>query len=164
MLLIGKIQSMISYKENGIGFNYRMAGVCIHNGSVLLHQMQGDTSWTLPGGRSELLEDTKTTVQREFKEESGYDVEVGRPLWFVENFFQHQTTQWHEVSLFYEVSFQADSACLKTNQFYGQEGDGVIVFKWFSLNDLEDIPLFPAFLRIGLNDLPEKLERIVVSK
>ena len=103
---------MISYKEGSQGFNYRMAGICIHNDKVLLHKTGPELYWTLPGGRSELQEDTATTVKREFLEESGYEVEVGRPLWFVENFFDNHRTQWHEVSVFYQVDFPVGSPCL----------------------------------------------------
>ena len=152
---------MISYQEDNNRFNYRMAGICIHNGKVLLHKLESDKYWTLPGGRSELQEDTRTTVAREFKEETGYAVEVGRPIFFVENFFEHKGHDWHEVSVYYDVQFPQDSPCLNQEVFYGTEGNLTIVFQWFNLSETPDLPIFPAFLKERLHNIPDSLERVV---
>ena len=57
-------------------FNYRVAGVCVHAGHVLLHQAAGDDFSALPGGRPELGEDSRTALAREMHEELGVEIVV----------------------------------------------------------------------------------------
>ena len=78
---------MISLRIDGALFNYRVAGVAVLNGKVLLHKTPSDNYWTLPGGRCELFEFSKDTLQREMQEETGMDVRAGEMRWVSENFF-----------------------------------------------------------------------------
>lgn len=51
------------------------------NGGLLLTWFNGSTpQWTLPGGGVEYGESIEEAVVREVREETGYDVAVGRPL------------------------------------------------------------------------------------
>ncbi len=78
---------MISFDRENRRIKYRIAGLCIHDGYVLLTRPDQDDYWILPGGRVELLEDTRTTLRRELLEETGYEAQIGNLLWIVENFF-----------------------------------------------------------------------------
>ncbi|MCX4673106.1 NUDIX domain-containing protein [Streptomyces sp. NBC_01381] len=65
--------------------SFRLAAyaVCIEDGRVLLaHHVppQGETNWTLPGGRVEHAEDPFDAVIREVAEETGCDAVVERLL------------------------------------------------------------------------------------
>ena len=154
---------MISYQaKEGLAFNYRMSGLCIHNNRILIHQFPKDDFWTLPGGRAEFLEDSKSTVAREFKEETGYQVKVGRPLWLVERFFDFKDKKWHELNFIYEVNFPSGSACLSQEEFWGYEDqDFKIRYKWFEFKELEKLTLYPRFLKEKLPHIPHQIERIV---
>ena len=81
---------MLKFKQDNLTFNYRIAGVSINKGKVLLHRVdlgvKEKYSWSLPGGHAEFLEDSKETLTREYREELGFDVEIGKMIWFVENF------------------------------------------------------------------------------
>jgi hypothetical protein len=43
---------MIRFDQGNRRFNYRVAGVAVHHNSVLLHRVNSDPFWTLPGGQS----------------------------------------------------------------------------------------------------------------
>ncbi|MEU9166483.1 NUDIX hydrolase [Streptomyces sp. NPDC048420] len=65
--------------------SFRLAAyaVCIEDGQVLLARFvapDGDSTWTLPGGRVEHAEDPFDAVIREVAEETGYDAMVARLL------------------------------------------------------------------------------------
>ncbi|HEY2508341.1 MAG TPA: NUDIX domain-containing protein [Streptosporangiaceae bacterium] len=65
--------------------SFRLAAyaVCIENGRVLLARYvspEGDSNWTLPGGRVEHAEDPFDAVIREVAEETGCDAVVERLL------------------------------------------------------------------------------------
>ncbi len=78
---------MITIEEEGVKFQYRVAGVTMHYGRVLLHRADDEPFWTLPGGRAEMLETAEQTLKREMREELNADVQVGKLLWVIENFF-----------------------------------------------------------------------------
>lgn len=152
---------MINFKKENIRFNYRVAGVSIHKNRVLLHRLEKDNFWALPGGRCELLENSRETILREYLEETGFKVIVGRPLWFLENFFSHNGEQFHEISMIYKIDFLEDNVCLDEDVFYGVEESTKIIFKWFRLDEILKLELYPTFLRSALKALPQNLEHII---
>ena len=82
-------------------FNYRIAGLGFRDGHVLVHRATHESFWTFPGGRAEIGETSEETLQREMVEELGAEVEVGRLLWVVENFFDFEKRHWHELGFYY---------------------------------------------------------------
>src|SRR5262245_34455556 len=89
------------------GFIYRVAGVCVHEGHVLLHRGVSDDFWSMPGGRPELLESSSAALVREMREEIGAGIEVGRLLWVMEYFFVHAGRRFHELAFYYEIHLSA---------------------------------------------------------
>ncbi|MBA4116522.1 MAG: NUDIX domain-containing protein [Rubrobacter sp.] len=67
---------MISFDRENRRIKYRIAGLCVHDGYVLLTRADQDDYWIPPGGRVELLEDTRTTLRRKLIEETGYEAEI----------------------------------------------------------------------------------------
>ncbi|MGD0032945.1 hypothetical protein SLT67_16395 [Paenibacillus illinoisensis] len=45
----------ISYERNNSKFNFRVAGIVMDVGRVLLHKTEQDDFWNLPGGRVEMM-------------------------------------------------------------------------------------------------------------
>jgi len=145
---------VISYKEANKRFNYRIVGVCTHNGYVLLHRVVTDDFWSLPGGRAEFLEYSPDTLRREMKEELDVEINVGRLLWLSENFFEFQGDSWHELSLYYVFDFPEGHTYYTSAEFHGIEEDGRLLFKWHPIIGLVSARLFPTFLRESLTNLP----------
>lgn len=142
-------------------FNYRVAGVWIQDGHVLLHKSVNDNHWALPGGRVEITEESQKGLFREFQEELGIDVKVERLLWSVENFFDFNGTNFHEIGFYYKVSLKDDYK-FSTEEFYGMEGDHLI-YKWIPIDDLDELSLQPEFLKAEIKDIPMNPKHIVVK-
>lgn len=162
---------MISVSIGESRFNYRAAGVCVHDGHVLLHRAANEDFWSLPGGRVEIGETAQAAVAREFLEELGptFEMRVDRLLWVVENFFTYDGITFHEVGMYALLVPDTANVYLdKTRTYSGIEGDFdplhrpiKLVFQWFPLATLETVPLFPRILRTALQHLPDRLEHIV---
>ena len=154
---------MIRFDQGTRRFNYRVVGVAIHDGSVLLHRADHEPFWTLPGGRAEHGETAEQTIRRELLEELGTSVEVGRLLWLVENFFDYEGLNYHEVALYFLIRFPAGSAPLNAEAFDGADATVPLRFKWFAVErtQLASLPLLPAFLPEGLVNLPTSVVHIV---
>ena len=150
---------MIRFDEGNRRFHYRVAGVAIHNESVLLHRADHEPFWTLPGGRAEHGETAEETIKREMLEELATGVQVVRLLWFVENFFDYDGLSYHEIAVYFLIRFPPASMPLTTNAFESFDGDVHLRFKWFPLSQetLACLPLLPAFLAKGLTNLPASL-------
>jgi ADP-ribose pyrophosphatase YjhB (NUDIX family) len=143
-------------------FNHRIVGVVIEDGFVLLHRNIRDDFWALPGGRAELMEPSTVTIQREFQEELGIDVTVERLLWIVENFFTYEDRNYHELSMFYLVSLPEHAAIRdKKQEHQGIEQETSLIFRWFPVKELGEIPLYPSFLRSALTQLPVNVQSVI---
>lgn len=151
---------MIAFDIGNARFNYRVAGVALCDDRVLLHYAPEDDFWFLPGGRCEIREPSTDTLKREMREELGVDVEIERLLWVVENFFTWvDGTPFHELSFYYLVAIPPESSLhTHTDAFVGMEDAN---FRWHRLDELEDVPVQPAFLREGLRSLPDTIQHIV---
>lgn len=155
---------MITFTKGDRRFNFRVAGIAIANNQVLLHRLDTDDFWTFPGGRVELGETSQEALVRELKEELNADVEIVRLLWLVENFFEYNKQQYHEIAFYYLMQFSKQSPYLnKNSSFSGIEPDISLEFKWFPIdsNVLKTLPLLPSFLQESLNNLPSSVEHII---
>jgi len=164
---------MITFKKDSNVFVYRVAGIAIFDNKLLVHRSINDDFWSLPGGRCEMFEISKNTLIREMKEEIGVDVEVIRPLYFVENFFHFEEKDFHELSIFYLMKFPLSSKLVfETETFKGIEQDltendiydGVgleLIFKWVNINEIDNLRLYPLFLRKSLKNIKSFPEHII---
>lgn len=154
----------LSFDVGGARFNYRVAAVLIQDGHVLLHRAEGDDYWALPGGRGEILESSVTTLEREMEEELGVTIRVERLLWVVESFFTLGNRPFHEIGLYYKVSLNDDRLRDKRQEYHGTERGARLIFRWFPIEDLRSVRLYPAFLREGLQGLPATVCHVIVTE
>jgi len=134
---------MISLPVGDALFNYRVAGVAILNGKVLLHKTPSDKFWSLPGGRAELFEFSKNTLIREMMEETGLDVTVGEMLWVSENFFVYNAIKHHEIGFYFTMEIMGLE---NQSDFLGKEGSEDLLFKWFDVSELHTLKVYPEFI------------------
>ncbi len=155
----------IVFDRDNLRFNYRIAGIGLDRGRVLLQQVQGTDWWFMPGGQGVLGEPAKECLKREMREELDADVEIGRLVWVVENFFKMDSRFYHELSLFFLIEFPVNSAVPEAAEITGEDGVGKemvsIINKWHRLEDLENVPLYPSFLKTGLKRIPDNTQHIV---
>ena len=151
------------FKTEKAVFNFRVAGVWIENNHVLLHRDVNNELWSLPGGRVVVGEKTEESVVREFFEELGVQVTIGRLLWINENFFDYQNIDFHEIGFYYMVSNDNSKSYFQTDPFYGTEGER-LVYKWIPLEKINNLLLVPDFLKDGLRELPKFLQHIVCKE
>jgi ADP-ribose pyrophosphatase YjhB (NUDIX family) len=153
---------LLDFAQDDARFQVRVAGVCIHDGHVLLQGSHDHPRWILPGGRAEVLEPSDESVRREMREEFAVDVEIGRLLWVVENFFTFGGVRTHQIGFIYEAHLPAGSDLLDTTrEFAGYDSGVPFISRWFPIATLPDIWLLPSFLCQALQSLPETPQHIV---
>ncbi|ALP68132.1 MULTISPECIES: NUDIX hydrolase [Paraburkholderia] len=153
---------MISFDTDGHRFNLRAVAVITTGDHVLLHMLEGDEYWSLPGGRVEAGEDAATAVAREMREELDIEVQVGHLLWIVENFFAGGGRPHHEVGLYFATEVPRDARILDLDARHsGSEQGRKLEFAWFNRHALASIDVRPAFLRHALAQDPLQFAHIV---
>lgn len=81
------------------------SGVLEHQGKYLMIQTPGSELWEFPGGGLELGETIQDALEREFIEETGYEVTMGNFITVREGFFFSDSSgsAYYTLRLFYEV-------------------------------------------------------------
>ena len=161
---VKNLRTMINFQQGNECFNYRIAGIALSEDRVLLHRAKGEAFWTCPGGRAEIGETCEQTLVREIKEELNENVEILRLLWVVENFFEYDRHNYHELAFYFLMQFDEQSRYLdKSISFAGTEDDKHLEFRWFPANSdvLTGLPLLPVFLQNSLCCLPDSVQHVI---
>lgn len=125
----------------------KFAGVCaINDGKILLVQegyKQAFGLWSLPLGKAEENESESEAATRETKEETGYDVELGKSKTLEINIKDFKTGFNLSSGSVYVTIFEAKiiSGTLKA-------GEGMLDAEWFPLGDLDGLPLRGDWIKL----------------
>ena len=142
-----------------VKFGCRGVGVLKKNNKILFQKRKSDKFWALPGGGIEVLEKAKDVIVRELEEEIGLtQVEVKRPLWFVEYFFTFEEVKWHQYIIGYLLDINDDNEIINKDEFDGIEEGKNIIYKWIDVNDLKNAPIKPDYLKEKLLNIKEEIE------
>ena len=135
--------------DEGI-FSYRVAGVCVHDGYVLLQNTDSDPSYAFPGGHVAFGETNEEALVREFYEEIGARIKVGSLISAAEIFFPWNGKPCHQICLYYNIELVGgdvhESGSFKAReQIEGREFD--ILYHWVPIDSLDKAELYPPQMK-----------------
>jgi 8-oxo-dGTP pyrophosphatase MutT (NUDIX family) len=137
---------------------FRVAGVILRRGQVLLHRGADDDFWTLPGGTIEAGERSDEARCREIAEELHItDARAVRLLWVVENRFTYIGRRFHEIGFYWLLDVPEHVWSEQTWPDHGGEfemAEPGIIFRWAALSHRPKATIKPGFLGQGLTALP----------
>ena len=142
-------------------FNIRVYGVLMDEHRRILlsdEYIRGGFFTKFPGGGLEFGEGTRDCLKREFKEETGLDVEIGDHI-YTTDFFQVSAFNNNDqiISIYYWVHGDASQLETKTDRFdfiphqISDPNGEAEVFRWISLDELDE----------SMMDLP--IDKLVVK-
>ena len=142
-------------------FNYSILGVAVHEDKVLLCKQGEEGLWTLPGGRVRFFESSIDTLKKVMKEDLDTDIHIERLIWVAENSYVHDGTDCSELAFYYLIDFPLNSGLYGFEEPSSINAKGkTLVFQWHAIDKLEQLPIFPEFLRTGLKSIPNGTEHI----
>lgn len=148
-------------------FNYRVAGVLIHENRLLVTTDERSPYYYLPGGRVSMNEESTMAIKREIKEELDVEVEATQLLWIVENFFVEQQSQeqFHEIGMYYLLQLTEEDILKRGQEFIMNEGGyKKLSFLWLPLEKIKHLNIYPLFLKERIMNLPQVPEHLVEIK
>ncbi|WP_278473559.1 NUDIX hydrolase [Turicibacter sanguinis] len=148
-------------------FNYRVAGVLIHENRLLVMTDERSPYYYLPGGRVSMNEESTMAIKREVKEELDVEVEATQLLWIVENFFVEQQSQeqFHEIGMYYLLQLTEEDILKRGQEFIMNEGGyKKLSFLWLPLEKIKHLNIYPLFLKERIMNLPQVPEHLVEIK
>ena len=159
-----KKQDLLFKSKAGL-FSYRVSGVLIRDGKVLLQHVIDDPAYAFPGGHVNFGEVSQDALIREFKEEIAADIRPLRLLWVGENFFPWGEEECHQICLYYQVALCDATQIPLEGSFYAQDylsGKRIgLEFCWFPISSLEDIDVYPTLCKVKLGNLSDQVETFV---
>ena len=144
-------------------FCFRAAAVIQHEGRVLLAK-DALPAYYLPGGGVTMHETAEGALQRELSEELGIEATIRRPLWITERFFRNPTSgrRTHELCTYFAVDISGTDLLSRGDRFAGRDAEET--FEWIPLETLGEQNIVPAFLRTGLQNLPDTVQFLTLTK
>jgi ADP-ribose pyrophosphatase YjhB (NUDIX family) len=142
-------------------FNYRVGAIIIKDGKILVVKNNKSSYYYSVGGRVKFDETCEEAVIREVEEELGLRVEIDRPVFFHEQFFNEQDSNehFHEISMYYLMKIPENIEKIKCNSF--TEKGAKEKLYWLPIEKLADFTVFPKFLTKELSNIPNSLKNIV---
>lgn len=128
-------------------FNFRVAAVIKNKDRILLHHAIDKNHVTLPGGRVMSGEDTITAIKREILEEIGQDTKYVKSRAYIENFFEMNGKDYHEILVVHELEFKNKEMYEKeTIEAVEPNKINKLEFLWCNTKDLKDREFLPQSL------------------
>ncbi len=144
--------------------------VILESNRILLSKFDKNDYWLTPGGGPVFFETTKDAIKRHIKEKCGFEIEVERLLWSIENFFVYRGndpsygikygTRIHGIGFYYLVHPKEPEGRWQQGAFRALHRPDV-EFRWFKLDEIESVNLKPACLKPRLSPLPSHPEHLV---
>ena len=138
-------------------FSLRAAGILVRNGKVLLQAPKDNGDYTFPGGHVAFGETSADTLRREWKEEAGVDITVGRLRCVEENFWNWNGDDCHQIQLSYTVVLEDEAQILLNGSFVSKKccegNNNAIWFHWVPLDEVKNLTVYPV-------DMAELLMRL----
>lgn len=135
----------IRYKENNYQFHYRTSAIIYnkYKTKILLFKSSNRDFYMLPGGKVNELESSEDALKREVKEETGLEISIIDFKCFSECVVTDKEMTYQQVEAIYEASYNDE---INNDEFNGLEGNWIL-FKWFNINDLDNVLIEPKEIK-----------------
>ena len=123
----------------------RTVGVLVRDGKLLVQRDRDGQEYALPGGHVKIGETTVDGLIREYKEETGADIQVGKLLWTEECFWEWNGRAAHNFAFYYRIDDH--SSIPDTGEFISHKDNCNVVLGWMPIEEIHNVIIYPEFLK-----------------
>ena len=150
---------VITMQEEGTRFGARVGAIIYNEDKTkILIENQHDKRYMFPGGRIDVHEDSKTSIERELIEELNLKADLNLK-YIVEMFIKSPKTKYHEIGFYFVTKINEN---LIENNFKSLDGDSYFI--WVPIKDLNEYNMLakPIQDKVINNEITDNgLEHIV---
>lgn len=148
---------IITIKDDNNRFGVRVSGIIYNKDKtkILLFKSSNRDFYMLPGGKVNELESSEDALKREVQEETGLEINIIDFKCFSECVVTDKEMTYQQVEAIYEASYNDE---INNDEFNGLEGNWIL-FKWFNINNLDNILIEPK----GIKDILKNNKNHIVD-
>lgn len=150
------------FQTDEFSCDLRVAAVLIRDGKIFVQRDDGGSEYALPGGHVKVGEMLEDALCREFAEETGVQIRVRRMLWSEECFWEWKGRLSHNISFYYLVDTD-DSAAIGDSGFVPQKDNSRVVMGWLPIDELQNVTIYPDFLKTEIRHLDGGIKHFVTQ-
>jgi len=141
---------------------FRASGALIHNGKILVQRGEHDTCCALPGGHVAFGETSAEALVREYKEETGADIEPGRLIWVDESFWKWGEKDAHHICFYHLPAIKNANGMPLDGKFTSlKTNDNKLFLEWVPLVELHKYNILPDFIKEKAANISNGIEHFV---
>lgn len=141
----------------------RTVGILVRDGKLLVQRDRDGNEYALPGGHVKIGETTVDGLIREYREETGADIKVGKLLWTEECFWEWGGRQAHNIAFYYQIELVGGSDIPDTGEFVSHKDNCNVVLGWMPIDQLVDIIIYPDFIKEQIHNLDGAPQHFITS-
>lgn len=147
----------ITFTKENMRFKYRTSALIIENNHILLQNIRD--YWAPPGGKVQMLEDSKAALKREIFEELNAEIEIRQSSIFIEQTYHNKEKSFHELGIYYIC--HSKSLWDRGISIIGNENGEDMEYRWFPLSEIKNVNIQPELLKEKLLQGIEGFEHVI---
>ena len=150
------------FREDNTIRGFRSSGALIQNGKILIQRGEHDTVFALPGGHVAFGETSAETIVREYKEETGADIEAGRLIWVDEEFWKWGEKDAHTICFYHLLTIKNANTMPLDGTFTSlKTNDSKLILEWVQLAEVKNVDIYPCFIRDKAANIAGGIEHFI---
>ena len=139
----------------------RTVAVLVKDNKILVQRDRTGNEYALPGGHVKVGETLEAGLIRETREEMGVEIECKRLLWNEECFWEWNGKQAHNIAFYYHVELCEGYDIPDKGEFVSQKDNCDVVIGWMPIEQLQNVIIYPEFLKTEIYHLDEGIKHFV---